>query len=398
MKRLLRKTRRVKARKAQAMVEFALVAPIMITLLLFSMYFYELNEIKLKTQEAAHYVTWEFTSYPLHDYGKTSQGTYFGRARSAIVAEATARYLNLDSSKPGVANSYLALNWTPMVITVTDQLDPKIPSGRDMLGFDLNMVFNVVGLFVDIWHMLSFSHANPLLMAMVGGYYSQEQSFFGAGLNRFNPPSRWGFNKRGYPKVTVRIQFHNQFIPRMFLRKGHKGFFDKHLSMHRHTIREQAALVADSWRLHYGDDIDNSSGKNKPYWKVVDRMAYVTPAVRNFVKGYVQIMRLLTSLMALTVMGYAPPPTISDPMATTLVSKAYRGRNPSSGKIQLVEDVGPKNYDTSPLKPDSEYDKTFKDRGKNFMGCTEPERLTCGASLSTENPFGDFVVPPPEGH
>lgn len=392
-----RKHTSTRARNGQAMVEFALVAPVMVTILLFGMYFYELNEIKLKTQEAARYVAWEFTSYPLHDYGKSSQSTYFSRAKSAIVAEATARYLNLDSSKPGVANSYLTLNWTPMVIRVQDQRDPRIPSGRDLFGFDLNMLFNVVGLFADIWRMMSFTHANPLLVAMIAGYYTQEQSMFGAGLNRFNPPSRWGFNPRGYPKVTVRIGFHNQFIPKMFLRKGHKGFFNKHLAMHRHRIREVSALVADSWRLHYGDSIDNDSGKSKPYWKVVDRMAFVTPTVRNFVRGYANLMRLLTSLMALTVMGYAPAPTLSDPVATTLVSKAYHGRNPHTGKIQLVEDTGPENYDTSPLKPDSEYDKTFKDRGKNFMGCTEPERLTCGASLSTENPFGDYVVPPPEG-
>ncbi len=398
MKRRNEQRRKNSARKGQAMVEFALVAPIMVTMLLFAMYFYELNEIKLKTQEAARYVAWEFTSYPLHDYGERNQSHHFSSARSAIIAEATARYLNLDSTHPGVANSYLTLNWTPMVIRVQDQRDPRIPSGRDLFGFDLNMLFNVVGLFADIWRMISFTHGNPMLMAMIAGYYSEEHSFFGAGLNRFNPPSRWGFNTRGYPKVTVRIQFHNQFIPRVFLRKGRKGFFDKHLAMHRHTIRETSALVADSWRLHYGDDIDNQSGKSKPYWKAVDRMAFVTPSVRNFVKGYANLMRLITSFMALTVIGYAPPPTISDPVATTLVSKRYHGRNPNTGKIQLMEDTGPENYDTAPLKPESEYEKTFKDRGKNFMGCTEPERLTCGASLSTENPFGDYVVPPPEGH
>ncbi|MCD6498089.1 MAG: pilus assembly protein [Deltaproteobacteria bacterium] len=391
----IRSSLRPRRRKGQAIVEFALVVPIMVTILLFAMYFYELNQVKLKVQEAARYAAWEMTAYPLHDYSKTSQGQYYTKARNSVLLDAMPRYLNLRSTDKLPGNSYVTIGWTPPIITMHDQMEPKIPSGRDLVGFDLNMVFNFVGFLADVWSAMSFKHKNPVLVAMMAGYWSEQVKFFGGRFNRFNPPSRWGFNTKGYPAVTVRLRFRNKFIPNKFMDGAGQLFSKRHVMAKRFTLRERTALVADSWRLHYGDNVDNNAGKDTAYWKAVDRMAFVSPAIRNGVRTLLVIpIQTLTWLTAIATFGYAPPPT-ADPMATTVVSHAYKNGNPASGQITLNEDKGSHAYDTAPDKEGSEYRKTFKDRGNNFMGCSEPERLTCGSTLSSDNPFGDYVVPPP---
>jgi Flp pilus assembly protein TadG len=54
----------------QALVEFAIVAPLIVMILLFAIWFYELIHIKLKVQEATRYAAWEATAFPLHDYAE----------------------------------------------------------------------------------------------------------------------------------------------------------------------------------------------------------------------------------------------------------------------------------------------------------------------------------------
>ena len=56
------------------------------TLLLFSIYFYEVIQIKLKTQEVARFAAWEFTGYPLHDYDR-GRADGFSDAKSAILGD-----------------------------------------------------------------------------------------------------------------------------------------------------------------------------------------------------------------------------------------------------------------------------------------------------------------------
>ncbi len=406
-----RLSRHIGTRRGQAVTEFALVAPIVATLVLFASYFYELFQLRLKAQEAARYVAWEFTGHPLHDYGEVRQGSYFNRARAEILADATARYANLRSTDMLPGSSYLTVEWSPPVILVRDLHEPRIPSGRDLIGFDLNYAFDILGWLLGIYRVLSFRHRNWILTAMIAGYWSEEVKFFGAGLNQFNPPGRWGFNTRGYPRATVRFRFKPLIIPRRFL-EGVKGFFSKrHYGGRVRTIRETTAVVADSWRLHYGEAVDNTKSHDAddapPYWKAVDRMAFVSPMIRNGLKTLVGAPMMI--LFDIVLMGVPSSFTnlSADPAVffkTTLVSKPYTEARPTSGRISLVEDdMRTRSYDTSPMLEGeegegSEYKQAFSKRGSYFMGCAEPERLTCGASLSSDNPFGDYIIPPPQAH
>lgn len=390
-------SRRKKARKGQALVEFALIAPVMVTLLLFCIYFYELNFIKIKTQEMARFAAWEMTGFPLHDYGKESQDQYFRDAKSEIESEMDRRYANLLSTDTKTDNKLLALSWEKPTVRLRDQQEPQIPTGNMMI--DLNTILTVVGYIIDIWSGLSFTHGNLYLMGMMGIYLVEKNLVVGARGDRFNPPRKWGLNRNGYIQVQVRTRFRNEWIPKKFLQHGRTGWFtNKHFMATRFTLQETSALVADSWRLHEGDSVTPSD--NKQFSKVVDRMVLVSNTVRNVVKPFVIAFKVVVNAMEAVANVAAPGFRIMqvDPLKGVVASKAYKERRNDSGQISIEEDDNTRKYDTTPNKEGSEYRKAFTNRGDYFMGCHEKERLTCGASLSQENPFGDYVVPPPENN
>ncbi len=379
-------------RRGQALTEFALTVPVMVVILLFAIFFYEINHLKIKTQEMARYAAWEFTGFPLHDYGETNQSTYYTQAASEVRSDFDQRFANLESTNMGVGNRYLMVSWQQPRLTLRNEIEPNIPSGRELgLPINLNTVFNLVTGIIDIISMIRFSDPNPVLEVMMGLHKIENDLIFGARKDRFNPPRRWGFNEKGYIHATVSLSYRNEFIPRKFM--GQDLY-----NVSRQRFRERSAVVADSWRLHYGDSIDNESGSGKPYWEAVERMAWVSPGTRTFVRGVGEVVKLFADMIGWTAVfaGYYAGSLDMDPMKTALVSKPYKDQDPSSGQIRINEDSGGADYDTSPNRQDSDYRKTFEKRGGYFMGCPEPESLTCGPSLSTNNPFGDFVVPPPE--
>jgi len=86
--------------RGSAILEFALVAPILIALILYSLFFSELVRAKLKLQEVARYAAWEMGSHPLSDYGTARPGAAFERAKTATVRDSEMRYGSLDSLEP----------------------------------------------------------------------------------------------------------------------------------------------------------------------------------------------------------------------------------------------------------------------------------------------------------
>ncbi len=376
---------RLRSRRAQALTEFAIVAPVMVTCLLFAMYFYEVIQVKLKTQEIARFAAWEFTAHPLHDY-RTGKTNGFSGAKGEIRADVLVKYANLKSGTLGVQSKAFAVGWLPPLVTMRDQGEPRIPGGSLV-----NQIFTFAGYAIDFLSVQGMSYSNPVLLAMMAGYYGEKYTWFGAGYNRFNPPGKWKFNKKGYPKVRVRLRFNNLLINRKFMQSW---FGPGHFLGRRRTFRETATVVADSWRLNYGDDIKGKVDRSKAYFKQVDRMAFVTPSIRNGMKLWTTFIQAASGFIALLAMH---PPLTMNPTETALVSIAYKDQDPHSGQIEVKEDHqdGPQKYDTMPMNyKDSELVKALKMRKNNFMGCNEPEKLGCFDSLASDNPFGDYVLPP----
>jgi hypothetical protein len=384
------------SRRAQALVEFAIVVPVMVTCLLFSMYFYEVIQVKLKVQEVARYAAWEFTAYPLHNYKDGKFG--YSDAKSAIQTDIGSRYKDLKSATEGNGNAWMMIEWQAPRVRFRDADEPKLPGGAGV-----NMAFTALGYIIDFARMASFSTGNPVYMLLQAGYMGEQANFFGGALNRFNPPSRWKFNKKGYVGAMVTLKWRNLLVPKYFM-EGSSGWYKdaggaavKHFSGTKTTFTggndfdkpdggaEVVNLLADSWRLDQGDDIEGTQHKDRAFFKQVDRMAFVSPAIKNGIKTLVVTpLQIAAGVLALVA---TQPPLTMDPMETALVSKNYKDQNPASGTVTLQEDKDRVSYDTAPLAPNSQYLETLKKRGASFMGCREPEKLGCFDSLSSENPF-----------
>ena len=97
------------SRRGAATTEFALIVPVLVVILMFSMYLTELVRAKIKMQEFSRYVVWELTSYTLSDFGKAQHDAAFTDAKQEMMDEAVERYKDLDSVEPeGRAGNLIA--------------------------------------------------------------------------------------------------------------------------------------------------------------------------------------------------------------------------------------------------------------------------------------------------
>ncbi len=401
----------VRNTRGQALVEFAVAVPTMVLIFLFSQFFYEAIQVKLKTQEMARYMAWEFTGHALHDY---SDGSFkYSDASSAVRDDATKRYSNLKSTDlRNDATRSLAGEWSVSAPTMANQEEPLLPGGDlfSIGGFpiNINMVFRFAGYALDALRFASLiNHPNLYWAAMMAEYQYEKERWFGGGsLNRFNPPSHWKLNTRGYIRTQVRVTFNNMWFQRMVGISGAKYWASSgatnDMRSNIRTLRfvERYHLLADQWELHQPDDVLGPGSSGTAYYKQIDRMAFLTPRMRKVLKGFTDYLKYTTD--ALSYMATQPTLGMSDLTQVGLVSKAYTsgsgGRN--SGKIDIDEDGGKVSYDTSPMMDRSTsktsrkmYEESRAMRGNNYMACPQKESLGCTSSLSQDNPFGDYIIP-----
>ena len=379
----------------QALTEFALVVPIIVLILLFSVWFSELVTIKLKTQEAARYTAWEVTSYKMHDYGKgpSSVSKMSSSALSKATKEASRRYADLNSTTTtSTGTRIFSAKWTKPLIVTVNQQEEAIYGGAIV-----NFIFNIAAAVIDIFSALSFKNGNYVAMALV----ALGKDFGGARTTRMFGSSEWGFNRSGYVTATVFTIVENKWWNR-----GVGRFFMKPMMVY---FQESHGVLADTWNLYdgksvYGNTTRPGVDKSKAYWKQVDRIYFVNKRTRGVGKGFINLFKVVMRIALAFTFNPVQPPGMgeSDFMQTAMVSKNYT--DAKSGKVTISQDRGStKQYDSSPacggksgncpggdsLKP---YGETLEARGKYFMGCKSEMQLGCpSATLNQGNPFGDYV-------
>ncbi|PKN47362.1 MAG: hypothetical protein CVU59_03160 [Deltaproteobacteria bacterium HGW-Deltaproteobacteria-17] len=398
--------------RGQALVEFVVAVPTMVLIFLFSQFFYEAIQVKLKTQEMARYMAWEFTGRALHDY---DDGSFkYSDVSAEIKTDAANRFSNLRSTDlRNDADMALAGKWTVSTPTTQNGAEPLLPGGTlfSIGGFpiDINMVFKFAGYVLDGLRLLSLAkHPNLYWAAMAAYYTIQENTMFGGGaLSRFNPPSGWKLNTRGYIRTQVRVTFENMWLNNImaisgdkFWSKDNQGKSEMRSSIRRLRFTETYYLLADQWELHQPDDVVGPSSSGTAYYKQIDRMAFMDSSMRRVLKGFTDAVKYGTDIVA--YMAFQPTLGMSDLTQVGLVSKNYEGGSGGreSGQIEIDEDGGKKTYDTSPMmdKATSKvnakmYEESRSTRGNNYMACPQVESLGCTSSLSQDNPFGDYIIP-----
>ncbi|MBU1070105.1 pilus assembly protein [Myxococcota bacterium] len=398
--------------RGQALVEFVVAVPTMVLIFLFSQFFYEAIQVKLKTQEMARYMAWEFTGRALHDY---DDGSFkYSDVSTEIKTDAANRFSNLRSTDlRNDADMALAGKWTVNTPTTQNGAEPLLPGGTlfSIGGFpiDINMVFRFAGYVLDGLRLLSIAkHPNVYWAAMAAYYTIQENTMFGGGaLSRFNPPSGWKLNTRGYIRTQVRVTFENMWLNNImaisgdkFWSKDNQGKSEMRSSIRRLRFTETYYLLADQWELHQPDDVVGPSSSGTAYYKQINRMAFMDNSMRRVLKGFTDAVKYGTDIVA--YMAFQPTLGMSDLTQVGLVSKNYEGGSGGreSGQIEIDEDSGKKTYDTSPMMDKSTsnvgvkmYEESRSTRGNNYMACPQVESLGCTSSLSQDNPFGDYIIP-----
>ncbi|WNG19467.1 TadE family protein [Cystobacter fuscus] len=210
--RARRRARRLAARRGSSTVEFAIMAPILVVLVLWSNYFWEVLRVRIKAAEAARFIAFERTVRK--DLGQ-------------ITAEAQSRYQDLNGSDKGVALGAGFRNKLTLSFSASDKPAP--------IGGSLSEAGSSAG---------------------VGGMLGMVTSLVGDSVETI--VNKLGFDaSKGAVQSTVRIQLENRIIPER-IGQYVTGFSDNKLDL---GFTESFYLYHDTWRAWQpGDNPKNNKG------------------------------------------------------------------------------------------------------------------------------------------
>jgi hypothetical protein len=349
--------------RGNSLLEFALVTPILIALILYSLFFAEIIRAKLKLQEVVRYAAWEVASYPLSDYSKGNPGKSFEHASGQAVRDAEARYAELDSLASRAGDFVGRFEDLHLEIAQTE-----VP-------------------WIDTNALPSFRSA--------GGAWSQ--SIFGA---LASSPSKvlkdWGFNTHGKLRIEASVALNNLLLPRRFFDRAGRGFFHVDFfggrNLTRIPLRTGLTLIADGWALSDGADSvmkGSRAGQRREgnqtsgLYRQVRRMGFLGIRDRlEHVPAVSSVLGLLHSVAPnplgtyVVSHNYAPDSQVADSRdcdAPGYPETARGGLNNLLKSSQLDNDR-PRCFDTAPFRDqasyqDSLYIQMFIARGNWFMGC-----------------------------
>ncbi len=356
--------RRMAAQRGAATVEFALVVPLLITMVMFSMFLTEIVRVKMKLQEASRFVAWEFTSYMLTDYGNKDHAARWDQAHTEILEQASERYKNLDSVEDNAPFSAI-FDLEELQVTVQDQEVPFIQDDIPGLGSGGGI---------------------PGASAVLNQFNGALSSVLGF----------WGFNPKGQVQADVRMKVNNKYLPQNYLNGG-DGFFQVDqwggVDLSSFTMNSRLTMVANAWNLTDGADAvhklgsTRSTGKyknsneNHGMFEQVKRMTFLglNEALPDFGEELMSILPINPLASYLVSHNYKKATRAG--MSNCGLPKHMGANNGESGLVNLqadpsnILDEGPQRcFDTSPFRDthayeDSHYRTIFQARGEWFMGC-----------------------------
>ncbi|MBZ4401371.1 pilus assembly protein [Myxococcus sp. XM-1-1-1] len=350
-------------RRGAATVEFALSVPLLVMILMFSMYLTELVRAKLKLQEMARYAVWEMTSYSLSDFAKGNHDNAFEDARQEAHTELVERYKDMDSVEPnGTVGTFIA-RYGNVQGTITNKEIPFLESG--MLGGP-GSTGEGGGLGAGVIGMLNSGAGSVLNM--------------------------WGFNNKGWVESEVTMNFDNVIIPRSYLdESGQGGFFKSDTfggqDLASIPMRSRYSMYANGWNMPDGGDAvvrDRRAGNHRsgsdPHGMHVQvgRMKFLglTQALDGSVGSVLSFLgSFLPNFFGTYVVarnyGIDPQQKGNCNGLTGYDSSASSGLH---AMRDLLDNDRPDCFDTAPFRDemtygDSNYIKLFMARGPHFMGC-----------------------------
>jgi len=356
-------------RRGAALVEFVLVAPILVVLLLISMFLTDLLTARMKLQEAARFAVWEMTSRTLSDYGSGNHDQAFELARNQTLDDALQRYSDLDSLADGAR------------LGMATEID--------------GVAFEMSQLPVDLGNAAYAPNITE------GGWADRVNSRSGGGLN--SAFDRYGFNRNGKVQVEVTGTVRSTLLPDRYLQRSDGGWFETDFSAMREVqLVNRYTMIVDGWDLPDGGDAiirgnragvhandDAAAGGQHGLHRQVQKMTYLgdcedlmnlgiaitaislVPGLGNLIPN-----RCVTAVVSHNYMrpaSYMGWRGSSDCGYPSYPSDAMAGLN-NLGRTSVIDAQKVRCYDTAPFRDTWEYGhsaylKMFRARGDNFMGC-----------------------------
>jgi hypothetical protein len=365
---------RPSVRRGAATVEFALIVPVLVAILMFSMYLTELVRAKLKLQELARYAAWEMTSYTLSDFAQAKHEEAFELARREALAEALERYKDMDSVEPDALPGNFVARYAEVKGTLANEEIGFFEKGLVLGNSDEGYASDVVGAL------------NRTGNGMLG---------------------EWDFNTKGWVTSDVSMRFNNVLLPQNSLDEGTPhGLFQTDMfggqPLESLELRSRFSLYADAWTMEDGGDAvirgrragaHRGGGGDTPHglYQQVSRMVFL--GARDQLTKHVgilaqfdQFIRQVTPAFLGTFVvshNYGPTPSGEDEEwsrdcigpqtgVEAYPANAEGGLN-NLDKFSQLDWPRPKCFDTAPFRDQpyerSQYIQIFKARGDYFMGC-----------------------------
>lgn len=353
--------------RGSALVELAIVLPLLVAVLLYSLFFTELIGAKLRLLEASRFAAWELTAHPLSDFGRGAHDRAFELASRKTLSETRERFARIGPA--------------------TDRADGSFVASFE--DFDLRL------------HQSPPSRADSEVGERVGGGV-WGASVLGALSGGLGAVLRtWKFNDEGRVSVETSMRLTNRFLPSSYLdRSRGAGFFNVNLfggrSLSTVPLKSRLTLIADSWTLSDGGDAmmrvrragwHRSGSHPSGLYLQVSRMTFL--GLRNRLEHAPALGSIAGFLR-----GLAP-----DPTGTFVVSHNY-GPDPGGdwarrcnnlpgyppgaigglnnlSRFSQLDDPRPDCFDSAPFRDQSRYEdslylRIFNARGSWFMGCKNP--------------------------
>lgn len=356
--------------RGAALAELAVVTPVLLVMLLASMYLAELVRVRIKLEEPARFAAWETTSYTLSDFSSQKAGRHphaSKLARAGAESATVPRYADLDSAEAVSPGNYF-VRLEGFSVQVDDSAASATASSVQAPtdGDD------------SLWN----AQVRRALAGKLGATYD-----------------RLGFNNQGLMQARAQISVKNLIWPQRFL--GEEAWGGVNLATL--SLEARHAVIADAWRLVDGADAQMARrglpGGAKSGVHRDGSVHLLRKQVRRLT--FAGLDKSVSSLPAYGFMKNTLGRALPNPFGTFVVSHNYglapqnvalRGcthdpGHPAQDGLNNLEkfaslDYERRNcYDTTPFREvsgyvdpahHSPYVEMFSARGAHFMGCKRP--------------------------
>ena len=339
---------RSRGERGSALTEFAIITLAVVPVIIWSLYFVDVLDVRLTAQEAARYATWEFTSYELVDAKLKPQ---FSNIQKSIEADVRKRFANLRSVNTDSPHKILSLKTYKMEGGPGNGLkieDLKYEPGSKNFG-NLPGPFAAVGRFIG-----------SIINKAVG--WALE--------------SAWKYNMKGEIKTTATFTVEAGIFPENWPFKGAK-YLPPEAS--RIVVSSSHRMLVENWKAaSFGSEIvpTGTNYGNNRYWEqsyAMFNLGVNRALVGMFPAGVMNALGKVSSVVAI-------------PWQYHMATKPYR-RTMSDGKRRIRADTGTVQANTSPMdipkwSGTNPYVETFRKRGDHYLGCTQQEIKQNGSWVS----------------